>query len=87
MKLYMNDWSKYCLNPRFVCIITNDIIFKSLTKDIYNAIVLFILKLSGQTIFKFNVYFMHIDQLLYTNMNEHLIEDYEILMIDAMMRL
>ena len=54
---------------------------------IYNAIVLFTLKLSGQTIFKFNVYFMRIDQLLYTNMNEHLIEDYEILMIDAMMRL
>ena len=54
---------------------------------IYNAIVLFTLKLSGQTIFKFNVYFMHIDQLLYTNVNEHLIEDYEILMIDAMMRL
>ena len=87
MKLYMNDWSKYCLNPRFVCIITNDIIFESLTEDIYNAIVLFTLKLSGQTIFKFNVYFMRIDQLLYTNVNEHLIEDYEILMIDAMMRL
>ena len=54
---------------------------------IYNAIVLFTLKLSGQTIFKFNVYFMRIDQLLYTNKNEHLIENYEILMIDAMMRL
>ena len=54
---------------------------------IYNAIVLFTFKLSGQTIFKFNVYFMRIDQLLYTNVNEHLIEDYEILMIDAMMRL
>ena len=54
---------------------------------IYNAIVLFTLKLSGQTIFKFNVYFMRIDQLLYTNVNEHLIEDYEILMIDAIMRL
>ena len=53
----------------------------------YNEIVLLPLKLSGQTIFKFNVYFMRIDQLLYTNMNEHLIEDYEILMIDAMMRL
>ena len=87
MKLYMNDWSKYCLNPSFVCITTNVIIFKSLTEDTYNAIVLFTLKLSGQTIFKFNVYFMRIDQLLYTNMNEHLIEDYEILMIDAMMRL
>ena len=30
---------------------------------------------------------MHIDRLLYTSVNEHLIEDYEILMIDAMMRL
>ena len=83
----MKDWSKYCLNPNFVRISTNVIIFKSLTEDIYNAIVLFTLKLSGQTIFKFNVHFMRIDQLLYTNKNEHLIENYEILMIDAMMRL
>ena len=87
MKLYMNDWSKYCLNPSFVCITTNVIIFKSLTDDTYNAIVLFILKLSGQTIFEFNVYFMRIDQLLYTNKNKHLIENYKILMIDAIMRL
>ena len=70
-----------------MCITTNDINFESLTEDIYNAIVLFTLKLSGQTIFKFNVHFMRIDQLLYTNKNEHLIENYEILMIDAMMRL
>ena len=55
--------------------------------NVYNETVLLPLKLSGQTIFKFNVYFMHIDQLLYTDMSEHLIEDYEILMIDAMMRL
>ena len=62
-------------------------LFSNHLLKIYNVIVLFTLKLSGQTIFKFNVYFMRIDQLLYTNMNEHLIEDYEILMIDAMMRL
>ena len=83
----MNDWSKYCLNPSFVRISTNVIIFKSLIEDIYNAIVSFTLKLSGQTIFKFNAYFMRINQLLYTNVNEHLIGNYEILMIDAMMRL
>ena len=44
---------------------------------IYNEIVSLPLKLSGQTIFKFNVIFMRIDQLLYTNRNEHLIENYE----------
>ena len=62
-------------------------LFSNHLLKIYNVIVLFTLKLSGQTIFKFNVYFMHIDQLLHTNVNEHLIEDCEILMIDAMMRL